>query len=86
MCAIMSILDKRRTLLTNQSSFEQWMTMGDAVFTLRNEGITVSISKLSRLANTKKIKVSRDPLDERVRLVDVVELRNYFSASKRFRP
>jgi hypothetical protein len=65
---------------------EQWMTMGDAVFTLRNEGINVSISKLSRLASAKKIKSGSDPLDERARLVDVVELRNYFNSSKRIRP
>jgi hypothetical protein len=72
--------------MPDQSQSEQWMTMGDAVFTLRNEGISISISKLSRLASSKRIKSSRDPLDERARLVDVIELRNYFNSSKRIRP
>lgn len=64
---------------------EQWVTMSEAFAKLKSEGINVSLSKLSRLAGAHKIKSDSDPLDERARLVDLVELRTLFSSSKRLR-
>jgi hypothetical protein len=68
-----------------QTMQEEWMPMSDAAFQLRSEGYDVSPSKLSRLANRKSIKTEKDPLDERVRLVDINELRTLFGSSKRAR-
>jgi hypothetical protein len=64
---------------------EQWVTMSDAAYTLRTEGFNVSVSKLSRLAKNKQIKSSGDPLDQRIRLVELQELRALFGSSKRIR-
>ncbi len=64
---------------------EQWVSMSDASAKLRSEGIRVSVSKISRLAERGTIKSESDPLDERVRLVELNQLRELFSASKRFR-
>jgi hypothetical protein len=67
------------------SMTEQWVPMSEAAFILKSEGFDVSPSKLTRLANRKAIRTEKDPLDERVRLVDINELRQMFSASKRYR-
>ncbi len=64
---------------------EEWTSMNDASFRLRSEGINVSVSKLSRLASQGKIKTEADTLDERVKLVDLNELRALFGSSKRMR-
>lgn len=51
----------------------KWMTMKNASKELR-----VSQSKISRLAKQKKIETKDDPLDSRVSLVDVDEIRKLF--------
>jgi len=64
---------------------QQWTSMNEASFVLRSEGMNVSVSKLSRLASQGKIKTEVDTLDERVKLVDLNELRAMFGSSKRMR-
>lgn len=54
-------------------SGEQWVNMGHAA-----QEVKVSVSKLSRLAAIGRIKTQKDPRDERVTLVDLVELRAMF--------
>jgi hypothetical protein len=64
---------------------EKWVTISEASQILKDEGVNASISKLSRLASSGKIKSDTDHLDERVRLVDIEELRIWFKSSKRYR-
>lgn len=64
---------------------EQWVSLSEAAFQLKTEGYDVSVSKLSRLATRGEIKTESDPLDERVRLVELNELRQLFGSSKRYR-
>lgn len=64
---------------------EEWVPLTEAAFQLRTEGFDVSVSKLSRMARDNKIKTERDPLDERVKLVELNQLRQLFGASKRHR-
>lgn len=71
--------------MANMANDEEWTSMNDASFRLRSEGINVSVSKLSRLASQGKIKTEEDTLDERVRLVNLNELRALFGSSKRIR-
>ena len=59
---------------------EQWVTMRAAAATLG-----VSASKISRLAARGKIRTIDDPLDERVRLVEMNELKALFESSPRRR-
>lgn len=54
-------------------TMSKWMTMKNASKELR-----VSQSKISRLAKQKKIETKDDPLDSRVSLVDVDEIRKLF--------
>jgi DNA-binding MarR family transcriptional regulator len=56
---------------------EEWVKMSDAA-----KIIGVTASKLSRLAALGKIKVQRNPYDERTRLVDLSELREMFPPRK----
>jgi hypothetical protein len=62
---------------------EEWVTLSDASYKLRTEGINVSVSKLSRMANKGEIKTAEDPTDQRVRLVDLNELRKLFASPRR---
>lgn len=64
---------------------EEWVTMNEASSILKSEGLQVLPSKLSRLASKNTIKTALDPLDERVRLVELGELRSLFGTSKRTR-
>jgi hypothetical protein len=64
---------------------EQWVPMSEAAFHLKTEGFDVSTSKISRMATKGTIKVERDPVDQRVRLVDLNQLRELFASSKRYR-
>jgi hypothetical protein len=64
---------------------EEWATLSDAAFQLRTEGINVSVSKLSRMASKGEIKTANDPTDQRVRLVDLNELRQMFASPRRRR-
>ncbi len=62
--------------LMNEQESEQWMPMRQAAKRL---GITPN--KISRLAEKGKIKTRRTPLDERVRLVDLNELKALFESA-----
>ena len=67
--------------MTEQQPTEQpaeWITMSEAA-----KRIGVSIPKISRLAANGKITTQRDPYDERVRLVNFVELRQIFPERRR---
>lgn len=64
---------------------EQWVSMNEASAILKQEGISVSVSKISRLAQKGTIRFETEPLDERVKLVNVNELRNLFASSRRLR-
>lgn len=57
---------------------EEWVTMKDAVERLKAENIQIGRNKLSRLASRGIIKTQENPLDARVRLVNLVELRALF--------
>jgi len=63
----------------------QWKSMNQAHIILKGEGMNVSVAKMSRLASKGSIKVEKDPLDERVTLVDLNELRALFKSSKKLR-
>ncbi len=62
---------------------EEWVPMSEASYILRTEGINVSASKLSRLAKDGKITTSSDPSDERVKLVNLNELRQRFTTPRK---
>lgn len=64
---------------------EEWVSLSEAAFQLRTEGYDVSLSKLSRMANKGNIHTELDPLDERVKLVELNALRRLFGSSKRRR-
>jgi len=65
---------------------KNWVSMSEAAYILRTEGISVSISKLSRLAAKGKIQTAQDVLDERARLVNLDELRRLFNPANRIIP
>lgn len=58
---------------------EEWVSMREAAARLKAEGFKISPNKVSRLASRDKIRTQEDPLDERVRLVELNELRALFS-------
>ena len=58
---------------------EEWVSMREAAARLKAEGFKISPNKVSRLASRDKIRTLEDPLDERVRLVELNELRALFS-------
>ncbi len=62
---------------------EEWVSMREAAARLKAEGFKISPNKVSRLANRGKIQAIDDPLDERVRLVELNELRTLFGSSLR---
>lgn len=64
---------------------EQWVPMTEAAFHLKTEGFDISTSKISRMASKGRIRVERDPIDQRVRLVELNQLRGLFASSKRYR-
>jgi hypothetical protein len=64
---------------------EQWVPMSEAAYILRSEGFEISASKLSRMARAGEIRAEQDPVDKRIRLVDLIQLRQLFSSSKRYR-
>jgi hypothetical protein len=57
---------------------EEWITMSEAA-----RRIGISVTKLSRLASQGRIVTRLDPYDERVKLVNFVELRRMFPERKR---
>ncbi len=58
---------------------EEWVSMREAATRLKAEGLKISPNKVSRLASRDKIRTQEDPLDERVKLVELNELRALFS-------
>ncbi len=57
---------------------EEWVTMKEAVERLQAENIQTGRNKISRLASRGIIQTRDNPLDARVRLVNLVELRALF--------
>jgi hypothetical protein len=60
----------------NKQMDEQWMPMRQAA-----KRLGVSPNKISRLAEKQKIKTRETPLNERVRLVDLNELKALFASA-----
>jgi hypothetical protein len=58
---------------------QRWVPMREAAAILRAEGFKVSANTISRLANRGTIQTKDDPVDARVRLVDLEELRKLFA-------
>lgn len=52
---------------------EEWVTMSEAAAI-----IGINLSKISRLAATGRIKIQRNPYDERTKLVNLNELKEMF--------
>ena len=67
------------------SQQEEWVSLSDASFRLKTEGYDVSVSKLSRMARQGQVKTEDDPLDNRVKLVELGHLRQIFASSRRSR-
>jgi len=61
---------------------EQWVSMNMASKILKSEGVNIPVSKISRLASRGAIKAVSDPLDVRVRLIDLNELRKLIKSSR----
>lgn len=57
----------------------KWVPMREAAAILKAEGFKVSPNTISRLANRGSIQAKDDPIDARVRLVDLDELRRLFT-------
>ena len=57
----------------------KWVSMREAATILKAEGFKVSPNTISRLANRGTIQTKDDPVDTRVRLVDLDELRRLFT-------
>ncbi|MBA2680286.1 MAG: hypothetical protein H0U76_18050 [Ktedonobacteraceae bacterium] len=57
---------------------EEWVPMNIAARRLKAENIKIRRNKISRLANRKIIQVRDNPLDARIRLVNLYELRALF--------
>ena len=58
---------------------QRWVPMREAATILKAEGFRVSANTISRLANRGTIQTKEDPVDARVRLVDLDELRRLFA-------
>ena len=54
---------------------EEWVPITDAIRRLRAENIEIGRNKMSRLISRGVIRTKSNPLDARVRLVDLVEIR-----------
>lgn len=57
----------------------KWVPMREAAAILKAEGFKISPNTISRLANRGTIQTKDDPVDARVRLVDLDELRKLFT-------
>ena len=57
---------------------EEWVTIQEAVERLKAERLRVNRNKISRLASRGSIQTRDNPLDARVRLVDLNEIRALF--------
>ena len=56
----------------------KWVSMREAAAILKAEGFKASPNTISRLASRGVIQTKDDPVDTRVRLVDLDELRRLF--------
>ena len=63
----------------NMVNNEEWVNMKDAVQRLKSENIDFGRNKLSSLSNNGIIQTQENPLDARVRLVNLVEIRALFA-------
>ena len=61
---------------------QRWVPMREAAAILKTEGFKVSPNTISRLANRGTIQTKDDPIDARVRLVDLDELRSLFASRR----
>ena len=57
----------------------KWVPMREAAAILKSEGFKASPNTISRLASRGTIQTKNDPVDARVRLVDLDELRTLFT-------
>lgn len=57
----------------------KWVPMREAAAILKAEGFKISPNTISRLASRGTIQAKDDPIDARVRLVDLDELRRLFT-------
>ena len=62
---------------------EGWATISGAAALLKAEGYSIYPNKIARLADKGKIRSRSDPLDDRVRLVNLDELRALFASRRR---
>ena len=61
---------------------QRWVPMREAARLLHAEGFRVNANLISRLANRGTIQTRDDPIDARVRLVDLDELRRLFATRR----
>lgn len=66
-------------------TIQRWVPMREAARLLQAEGFKVNANLISRLANRGTIQTRDDPIDARVRLVDLDELRRLL-ATRRSEP
>ena len=59
---------------------EEWITMSEAARRLRT-----TVNKISRMADKGQIQTQKDPYDDRVKLVNYVELYQIFGGGRRLR-
>jgi translation elongation factor EF-Ts len=64
---------------------DQWVSMNKASEILKGEGIKIPVSKISRLASRGTIRAESDPMDIRVKLVELNELRQLIGSSKQYK-
>jgi hypothetical protein len=57
----------------------KWVPMREAAAILKAEGFKISPNTISRLASRGTIQAKDDPVDARVRLVELDELRRLFT-------
>ena len=62
--------------MTQEGQVQEWVTMIEAA-----QATGVSVSKVSKLARQGRIQKRNDPKDERAVLVDLNELKQFFSVS-----
>lgn len=60
----------------------QWVPMREAARTLQAEGFKINPNTISRLAGRGTIQTKNDPVDTRVKLVSLEELRQLFAGRR----
>lgn len=60
----------------------QWVPMREAARTLQAEGFKINPNTISRLAGRGTIQTKNDPVDTRVKLVSLDELRGLFAGRR----